>query len=152
MSPRVFSSPDELFDAVGTELGCSQWTLIDQARVDMFADATDDHQWIHVDPDRAAAGPFGATIAHGYLTLAITNKFLPEIIRVDGASLGINYGVNKVRFPQAVTVGSLVRGRATLTACDPIPGGVQTVITMVVEIENEAKPACVSESVSRFMR
>ena len=97
-------------------------------------------------------GPFGATIAHGYLTLALTNQFLPEIVRVDGISMGINYGVNKVRFPQPVVVGSRVRASAVLTSADEIPGGVQAVITIVVEIEGAEKPACIVESVSRFLR
>ena len=148
----VFDSPDALLDAVGQELGSSEWVSVEQDRIDGFADATGDHQWIHVDPEAAAAGPFGATIAHGYLTLALTNQFLPEIVRVDKVSMGINYGVNKVRFPQPVVVGSRVRGHATLTAADEISGGVQAVITITVEIEGNDKPACIVESVSRFLR
>lgn len=148
----VFASPDELLAAVGGDLGHSEWISIDQGRIDGFADATGDHQWIHVDPVAAAAGPFGATIAHGYLTLALTNRFLPEIVRVDGVSMGINYGVNKVRFPQPVSVGSRVRGHAVLTSAEEIGGGVQAVITITVEIEGDPKPACVVESVSRFLR
>ncbi len=148
----VFASPDDLLAAVGTELGSSDWVAIEQDRIDGFADATDDHQWIHVDPEAAAAGPFGSTIAHGYLTLALTNRFLPQIVRVDGVSMGINYGVNKVRFPQPVPVGSRVRGHATLTHAEEIDGGVQAVITMTVEIEGGTKPACIVESVSRFLR
>jgi acyl dehydratase len=148
----VFESPDALLDAVGRELGHSDWLLIDQERIDQFAEATGDHQWIHVDPAAAANGPFGATIAHGYLTLALTNQFLPEIMRVDGISMGINYGANKVRFPQPVIVGSRVRASAVLTDAEAISGGVQSVVTVSVEIEGEAKPACVVESVSRFLR
>lgn len=148
----VFATPDELLAAVGTELGSSDWVAIEQDRIDGFADATDDHQWIHVDPEAAAAGPFGSTIAHGYLTLALTNRFLPQIVRVDGVSMGINYGVNKVRFPQPVPVGSRVRGHATLTHAEEIDGGVQAVITITVEIEGGTKPACIVESVSRFLR
>ena len=148
----VFATPDELLDAVGTELGSSSWVTIEQDRIDGFADATDDHQWIHVDPEAAAAGPFGATIAHGYLTLALTNRFLPQIVRVDGVSMGINYGVDKVRFPQPVLVGSRVRGHATLTGAAEIDGGVQAVITITVVIEGSPRPACVVESVSRFLR
>ena len=148
----VFATPDELLVSVGTDLGSSEWVTIEQARIDGFADATGDHQWIHIDPAAAAAGPFGATIAHGYLPLALTNQFLPEIVRVDGVSMGINYGVNRVRFPQPVTVGSRVRGHATLTSAEEIGGGVQAVITITVEIEGGAKPACVVESVSRFLR
>jgi acyl dehydratase len=148
----VFASPDELLDAVGRDLGVSEWITIEQDRIDQFAEATGDHQWIHVDPVAAAEGPFGATIAHGYLTLALTNQFLPEIMRVDGASMGVNYGANKVRFPQPVTVGSRVRATATLTGADEIAGGVQVVVTITVEIDGQPKPACVVESVSRFLR
>ena len=150
----VFASPDDLLDAVGQHLGHSDWMTVDQARIDMFAEATGDHQWIHVDPEAAAAGPFGATIAHGYLTLALTNMMLPQIVRVEGVSMGINYGVDRVRFPQPVLTGSRLRGSATLTSADELPGGagVQTVITVSVEIEGQAKPACVVESVSRYLR
>ena len=148
----VFESPDALLTAVGDDLGTSEWVAIEQDRINGFADATGDHQWIHVDPDQAAAGPFGATIAHGYLTLALTNLFLPEIVRVDNVSMGINYGVNKVRFPQPVVVGSRVRGHAVLTAAEEINGGVQAVITITVEIDGMDKPACIVESVSRFLR
>ena len=150
----VFAAPDDLLDSVGQHLGHSEWITVDQARIDMFAGATGDHQWIHVDPEAAAAGPFGATIAHGYLTLALTNLMLPEIVQVEGISMGINYGVNRVRFPQPVLVGSRLRASGTLTAADELPAGsgVQTVITITVEIEGQAKPACVVESVSRFLR
>ena len=150
----VFASPDDLLDAVGDHLGHSEWVSVDQARIDMFADATGDHQWIHVDPKAAAAGPFGSTIAHGYLTLALTNLLLPQIVRVEGTSMGINYGVNRVRFPQPVLVGSRLRASATLTSAGELPdgAGVQTVITVTVEIEDQLKPACVVESVSRFLR
>ena len=150
----VFASPDDLLEAVGDHLGHSEWVTVDQARIDMFAEATGDHQWIHVDPQKAAAGPFGATIAHGYLTLALTSLLLPQIVRVGGISMGINYGVDRVRFPQPVLVGSRLRASATLTSAEELPGGsgVQTVITVAVEIEGQAKPACVVESVSRFLR
>ena len=150
----VFASPDDLLGAVGKHLGHSDWVTVDQPRIDIFAEATGDHQWIHVDPEAAAAGPFGATIAHGYLTLALTNQMLPEIVRVENISMGINYGVNRVRFPQPVVVGSRLRASATLTAADQLPGGVgvQAVITVTVEIEGQAKPACVVESVGRFLR
>ena len=150
----VFAAPDELLDAVGRHLGHSDWVTVDQERIDLFAEATGDHQWIHVDPVAAASGPFGATIAHGYLTLALTNLFLPEIVRVEGISMGVNYGVNRVRFPQPVVVGSRLRGSATLSAADELPGGagVQAVVTITVEIDGQAKPACVVESVSRFLR
>lgn len=148
----VFDSPDALLSAVGQPLGVSEWVQIDQARIDGFAEATGDHQWIHVDPQRAADGPFGATIAHGYLTLALTNLFLPQILSVENVSMGVNYGVNKARFPQPVVVGSRVRGSAVLTEAEEIAGGVQALITITVEIEGNEKPACVVESVSRFLR
>ena len=149
--PTVFMSPADLLTAVGSDLGHSEWITIEQDRIDGFADATGDHQWIHVDPQRAAEGPFGATIAHGYLTLALTNLFLPQVVRVEGISMGVNYGVNRVRFPQAVGVGSRVRGHAVLTEAREVPGGVQAVITITVEIDGCGKPACVVESVSRFL-
>ena len=149
----VFATPGDLLGAVGQHLGHSRWVTVDQSRIDMFAEATGDHQWIHADPEAAAAGPFGATIAHGYLTLALTNLLLPEIVQVEGISMGVNYGVNRVRFPQPVLVGSRLRASATLTSADELPGGagVQTVVTITVEIEGQAKPACVVESVSRFL-
>lgn len=148
----VFESPDALLQAVGTDLGSSEWLTITQQRINLFADATGDHQWIHVDPGAAEQGPFGATIAHGYLTLSLTNQFLPEILRVDNASMGINYGTNRVRFPQPVTVGSRIRAHAVLSEAVEVAGGVQAVITLTVEIDGQTKPACVVESLSRFLR
>jgi|TARA_B110000914_G_scaffold225925_1_gene248264 acyl dehydratase len=148
----VFASPDELPDAVGTHLGYGDWITVDQDRIDLFAEATGDHQWIHVDPERAAAGPFGATIAHGYLTLALTNQMLPGLVRVDGISMGINYGTDKVRFPSPVVVGSRVRGGAELVQVDEVAGGYQAVIRIIVEVEGSDRPACVVDSVSRFLR
>jgi len=150
--PTVFASPDDLADAAGTHLGFSDWLEVDQARINLFADATGDHQWIHVDEAQAKAGPFGTTIAHGYLTLSLTNLFLPQLIRVDNISMGINYGVNKVRFPTPVRVGSRVRGGAELASVEPVDGGVQCIIRITVEIEGSAKPACVVENVTRYMR
>ena len=148
----VFASPQDLLGAVGRHLGRSDWITIDQDRIDLFAEATGDHQWIHVDPQAAAKGPFGATIAHGYLTLALTSLFLPEVMRVEGISMGINYGANRVRFPHPLTAGSRVRGSAAVTEATELPGGgVQAVITITVEIEGAEKPACVVESVSRFL-
>jgi acyl dehydratase len=151
--PTVFASPDDLLAAVGTDLGTTDWIEITQERVDQFADATGDHQWIHVDPVRAAAeSPYGGTIAHGYLTLALTNLFLPDLIEVQGVSMGINYGTEKVRFPSPVLVGSKVRGAGRLAAATPIEGGVQSTIVVTVEIDGTSKPACVVESLSRWMR
>ncbi len=150
--PTVFAGPDALVDAVGTHLGFSDWVEIDQARINFFADATGDHQWIHVDEAQAKTGPFGATIAHGYLTLSLTSHFLPQLIQVDNISMGINYGVNKVRFPTPVRVGSRVRGGAEVASAEPVDGGVQCIIRVTVEIDGSPKPACVVENVTRYMR
>jgi acyl dehydratase len=148
----VFESLDEVRAAVGRHLGWSDWLTIDQDRVDRFAEATGDHQWIHVDPERAAReSPFGGPIAHGYLTLALSNLFLPEIVEVRGVSAGVNYGTGRVRFPSPVPVGSRVRAGAELTAVDEVPGGVQTTMTITVEVEGAGKPACVIESLSRWL-
>lgn len=146
----IFSHPAELLGSVGTELGHSEWIVIDQARIDRFAEATGDHQWIHVDPVRAAAGPFGACIAHGYLSLALVNLFLPQIIEVRGIAMGVNYGCDKVRFPNVVKVGSRVRGSASLVAAEEVKGGVQATIRVSVEIEGEQRPGCVVDTISRY--
>ena len=151
MAQTVFEGVDEVRAAVGRDLGTSEWMEITQQRVDLFAEATGDHQWIHVDPERAAVGPFGGTIAHGYLTLSLSNAFLPEIVEVRGVSMGVNYGAGKVRFPAPVRVGSRIRGSAVLTAVDDVAGGVQTTIVITVEIEGGTKPACIVESISRFL-
>ena len=148
----VFTSPDELPGAIGSHLGHSEWLEIDQDRINLFADATGDHQWIHVDPEMAAAGPFGATIAHGYLTLALTNFLLPQVVQVEGISMGINFGTNSMRFASPVPVGSRVRVSAELVEVDEVPGGYQTVIRATVEIEGSDRPACVVDAVSRFLR
>jgi acyl dehydratase len=147
----VFHNLDELAAAVGRHLGYSDWLEVSQERIDTFAEATGDYQWIHVDPERADGGPFGTTIAHGYLTLSLSNFFLPQIVEVQGISMGINYGVNRVRFPAPVPVGSRVRGGAELTAVDPIPGGVQTTMLITLELEQAGKPVCVIESLSRYL-
>ena len=148
----TFTSLDDLRAAAGTDLGWTEWVDITQERVNLFADATGDHQWIHVDVDRARAeSPFGGPIAHGYLTLALSNLFLPQLIAVPAASAGVNYGTGKVRFPSPVPVGSRVRGGAEITGVDDIPGGVQTTITITIEVEGSAKPACVIESLSRWL-
>ncbi|MCC3767083.1 MaoC family dehydratase [Streptomyces sp. UNOC14_S4] len=150
--PRIFSSLDELRSAVGDELGPGDWVEVDQKRIDLFAEATGDHQWIHVDPERAADGPFGTTIAHGYLTLSLLPLFVPMLMRVEGVRMGINYGLNKVRFPAPVPVGSRLRARAVLTAVTEVEGGVQLTTAVTVEREGGTKPVCVAESVSRFSR
>ena len=146
----VFESPEELKQAVGQHLGYSDWLEIRQDRIDQFAEATDDRQWIHVDPERAAQGPFGACIAHGYLTLSLVNRFLPEIVEVRGISMGVNYGANRLRFPAPVPVGSKVRGGAELVAAEDVKGGVQATIRVTVEIEGSERPACVVDTISRY--
>ena len=149
--PSVFESPAELEKAVGQRLGESGWLEITQERVNLFADATDDHQWIHVDPERARGGPFGAPIAHGYLTLSLVNRFLPEILEVRGISMGVNYGVDRVRFPSPVKVGARVRGVGELLEAErQKDGSVQAKVRVTVEIEGAAKPACVAETISRY--
>ncbi|MEU0283604.1 MaoC family dehydratase [Streptomyces sp. NPDC088147] len=148
--PRIFTSAEELRAGIGEQLGHSEWLEIDQKRIDLFAEATGDHQWIHVDPERAAAGPFGTTIAHGYLTLSLLPVFVPQILRVENVQMGINYGTNKVRFPSPVPVGSRLRASAVLTDVAEAGGGVQLTTLVTVEREGGEKPACVAESVSRF--
>ena len=148
---REFTTADDLRAAVGTHLGHSDWVEISQERINQFADATGDHQWIHVDPERAKDGPFGTTVAHGYLTLSITNLFLPELLRVPGATLGVNYGANKVRFPAPVPVGSRIRMACEIIDVTDVPGGVQVTTRNTVEIEGGEKPACVVEAISRFL-
>lgn len=140
----------DLEAAVGTEAGPTDWFTVDQARIDRFADATEDHQWIHVDPERAAAGPFGTTVAHGFLTLSLIPYLAGQLRRSDGARMGINYGLNRVRFPAPVPVGSRIRARSTLISCDRIgEDGAQLVTQITIEIEGSAKPACVADTVSR---
>jgi acyl dehydratase len=146
----VFQTPAELNTAVGQHLGHSDWLEISQERINQFADATGDHQWIHVDPERAKAGPFGACIAHGYLTLSLVNMFLPQIISVRGIRMGVNYGADKVRFPAPVRVGSRIRGSGELVAVEEVKGGVQATIRVTVEIEGHDRPACVVDTISRF--
>ncbi|MFD8380151.1 MaoC family dehydratase [Streptomyces sp. NPDC059679] len=149
--PRIFTSPDELRSAVGEDLGPSDWLEIDQKRIDLFAEATGDHQWIHVDPEKAAAGPFGTTIAHGYLTLSLLPSFTPQLLRVEGVRMGINYGVNKVRFPSPVPVDSRLRATGRLAEVTEVAdGGVQVTLVVTVEREGGQKPVCVAESVARY--
>jgi acyl dehydratase len=138
-----------LASLVGQEIGSSGWLAIDQARIDAFAAATGDHQWIHVDPVRAAQGPFGATVAHGFLTLSLLPMLFESAFAIDDVKMGINYGLNRVRFPAPVRVGSRLRGRFVLLSFEAIEGGAQMVVESTIEIEGGAKPACVAESVSR---
>lgn len=146
----TFASISELAGAVGSHLGHSDWLEITQDRINAFADATDDHQWIHVDPVRAATGPFGTTIAHGYLTLSLAVLFVGELFSVDGVSIGVNYGTNKVRFVSPVPVGSKLRAGATVANVEEIAGGVQVVLDLIFEVEGAEKPACVAQVVYRL--
>jgi acyl dehydratase len=149
---RTFESVAELAAAAGEPLGHSDWVTITQEDVNLFADATGDHQWIHVDPERAAAGPFGKTIAHGFMTLALLPQLQHQIYTVNGIKLAINYGLNKVRFPSPVPVGSRVRAQSSLVSVDDVGNGaVQATVSTTVEIEGSTKPACVAESVVRFV-
>ena len=146
----VFETPAELRAAVGKHLGYSDWLEISQDRIDRFADATGDHQWIHVDPERAKQGPFGATIAHGYLTQSLVNHFLPQIIEVRGISMGINYGADRLRFPAPVPVNSRIRGGAELLEVQEVKGTIQAKIRVTVEIQGSERPACVIDTISRY--
>jgi acyl dehydratase len=150
-APRELATQDEVLAAVGTELGTSPWVLIDQARIDAFADATDDHQWIHTDPERAADGPFGATIAHGLLTLSMVPSLVGKIYRVTGARMSINYGSDRVRFVNPVKAGSRIRASSRMKSAEPKGDGqVQVAVVTTIEIENEDKPAAVVEHLGRY--
>jgi acyl dehydratase len=149
--PTIFKNPADLKASVGQELGVSDWLEITQERINLFAEATGDHQWIHVDPERAKDGPFGACIAHGYLTQSLVNLFLPQIVEVQGISMGVNYGADKLRFPAPVPVGSRVRGSALLLSAEDAKGGaVQATIRVSVEIEGSDRPGCVIDTISRY--
>ena len=146
----VISGIDELKSRVGEHLGHSEWHEITQAQVDLFADATGDHQWIHVDPERAKAGPFGGPIAHGYLTLSLAAALSPEIVVVEGITMGVNYGLDKVRFPSPVPVGSKLRAGGQLVSVDDVAGGVQVKMQLTFEVEGGTKPVCVAEVLFRY--
>ncbi|BBZ46428.1 MaoC family dehydratase [Mycobacterium parmense] len=149
---RTFESVADLAAAKGESLGRSDWVTVTQEDVNLFADATGDHQWIHVDPEKAATGPFGTTIAHGFMTLALLPRLQHEIYTVKGIKLAINYGLNKVRFPAPVPVGSRVRAELTLAGVEDLGNGaVQATMATTVEIEGAPKPACVAESIVRFV-
>lgn len=147
---RTFQNLGELTALVGQDVATSEWTTITQQQVNLFAEATGDHQWIHVDPERAKNGPFGAPIAHGYLTLSLLPLLFASAMKVENTRMGVNYGLNKVRFITPVPVGSRVRAHLKLLASDPIPGdGVQQTWEVTVELEGAPKPACVAESLVR---
>jgi acyl dehydratase len=149
MSDR-FTSAQDFQAAVGRSFGPTPWMLIEQARINAFADATDDHQWIHIDAARAASGPFGGTIAHGFLTLALAYHFLPQLIEVPEARLCINYGCDRVRFPAVVRAGAQVRARAQVLAAGEAGGAVQVKTQVSIEVQGSVKPACVADTLSRY--
>ena len=146
-----FDSLAELTAAVGADLGATEWTTIDQGRINQFADATGDHQWIHVDTEAAKQGPFGTTIGHGYLTMSLCAPLLGELLNVGGISMGINYGVDKARFITPVPAGGRVRGKGEIISATEIPGGAQVVVRITIELEGAAKPAAVVDTVTRFL-
>jgi acyl dehydratase len=148
-SVRTFTSGADLAASVGQEIGVSDWHEIPQSQIDLFAEATGDDQWIHVDPERAKEGPYGTTIAHGYLTLSLLAPLMKTTYRIEGAKMAVNYGLNKVRFAAPVRVGSRVRVRVSLATVDEIPNGVQSVWSAVIELEGSSKPACIAEPVTR---
>lgn len=149
---RVFEKLGDLEALVGQEIGVSDWIAVEQPRIQAFADATEDQQWIHIDAERAASGPFGTTIAHGFLTLSLLPRFYQTAFRVEETRMGLNYGLDRVRFPAPVPVGSKLRGRFVLKKLESIEGGVQMTVEVTVEREGGGKPVCVAESLTRQMR
>jgi len=149
---RVFAHIAELAQHIGQDIGSSDWITVEQDRVQRFAEATGDLQWIHVDPVRAAAGPFGGTIAHGFLTLSLLPAFMATAYRVEDARMGVNYGLNRLRFPAPVPVGSRLRARFKLLGVEPLDGGAQLTVEASIEREGSDKPVCVAESVTRLYR
>lgn len=147
---KVYDSPVELMGQEGALLGPTDWLLIDQDRVNGFADVTGDHQWIHVDPVKAQDGPFGGTIAHGYLTMSLANFFLPDLIEVRGFSHAVNVGADRLRFLSPVKVGSHIRAVGEIVTVEEIKGGVQSVVRVTIEIQGSEKPACVIDTISRY--
>jgi acyl dehydratase len=148
---RTVNGLEEMQTLVGQELGVSEWHLVTQEEVNLFADATHDHQWIHVDPERAKReSPFGGPIAHGYYTIALAPALLAQVLAVQGVRMGVNYGLNKMRLPAPVPVGSRVRMRATLAGYEPIAGGAQATLALTFEVEHQAKPSCVAEVIYRY--
>jgi acyl dehydratase len=150
-APTVVTGIDGVKSLVGQQLGPSDWEEITQERVNLFADATGDHQWIHVDPERAAAGPYHGTIAHGYLTLSLIPYLMPKILKIEGFSTGINYGCDRVRFPAPVPVGGKLRCAATVEAVSDVPNGVQLTFTVTLQAEGQSKPSCVATTLVRYL-
>jgi len=150
MSTTLVNHPQDLLDMVGQQLGPTSALTVTQERIDQFAEATGDHQWIHVDPVRAAEGPFGKTIAHGYLTLSLANYFLPELIRVDNVSMGVNYGTEKIRFPAPVPVESRISATGEIVAVEENKGGYKATIRVTISAEGADRPACIVDTISIF--
>jgi acyl dehydratase len=151
MTGAVFHSAQEYQAALGRSFGPTDWLTVDQKRIDLFAEATGDHQWIHVDTERARGGPFGATVAHGYLSLSLVNYFLPDLVRAEGMKHGVNYGCDRVRFPAVLKSGTRVRGRAEILGVEDLGGGaVQVKIRITLEAEGSDKPVCVADTLSRL--
>ncbi|MEV0160283.1 acyl dehydratase [Nonomuraea fuscirosea] len=148
---RTFANVQELKAAVGESFGPTEWRTVTQDQVNLFADATDDHQWIHVDVERAKEGPFGGTIAHGYLTLSLLPSFMFALIKVNGIAMGVNYGLNKVRFPRPVPVGGRIRALGELTDVKGTPAGYLANLKVTIEIEGERRPACIAETLSLYV-
>ncbi|MEN9718296.1 MAG: hypothetical protein RIQ99_1174 [Pseudomonadota bacterium] len=148
--PTIYPTPRKLIGQEGTILGPTDWLAIEQDRVNGFAEVTGDHQWIHVDPDRAKDGPFGGTIAHGYLTLSLVNIFLPDLIEVRGFTHAVNVGADRLRFLAPVKVGSRIRGVGEVISVEEIKGAIQSVVRVTIEIEGSDKPACVVDTISRY--
>ena len=146
----IFEKPADLTGKEGTKLGPTEWLAIEQDRVNGFAEVTGDHQWIHVDVERAKAGPFGGTIAHGYLTMSLVNYFLPQLIEVRGFAHAVNVGADRLRFHNPVKVGSRIRGVGEIVSVEEVKGGIQSVVRVTVEIEGQDKPACVVDTISRY--
>ena len=147
----IFNNPRDLVGKEGTQLEPSEWLTVEQDRIDAFADCTGDHQWIHVDPVKAKDGPFGATIAHGYLTLSLVNMFMPQMIDVRGFTAGVNVGMDKTRVLNPVVVGSRVRGTGEIVSVEEVKGGaIQAIIRVTVEIEGKDRPACVVDTINRY--
>ena len=147
---HVFNTARALLAAEGLDLGHTEWLTIDQPRIDLFADATGDHQWIHVDPQRAASGPFGVCIAHGYLTQSLANLFMPQLLTLENMAMGVNSGSDRVRFPAPVKVDSRVRGHGQIIRADLLGDAVQLVVRITVEVEGQARPGCVIDTISRY--
>jgi acyl dehydratase len=146
---RHYPHLDDLRALVGQEIGTSEWTVVDQQRIDLFAHATGDHQWIHIDQERAREGPFGTTVAHGFLTLSLLPELFANAFVIDDVRMGVNYGLNRVRFPTPVPAGSRLRGHFRLLKYEPLDRGAQLTVEATIELEGSAKPACVAETVSR---